>query len=74
MRSIEQIEFRRSTPYTIGVELELQLIDQQSLNLTPKAAELLALVPANLSERIKPEFIRSMVEINTDICTSMAGV
>jgi carboxylate-amine ligase len=74
MRSLNQIEFRRSTPYSIGVELELQLIDHQSLDLTPKAAEFLALVPANLGERIKPEFIRSMVEINTDICLSLADV
>ncbi|MEN8134248.1 MAG: YbdK family carboxylate-amine ligase [Thermodesulfobacteriota bacterium] len=74
MRSINQIEFHRSTPYSIGVELELQLLDQQNLNLTPKAVELLDLVPANLGERIKPEFIRSMVEINTDVCLSLAEV
>jgi carboxylate-amine ligase len=74
MSKPERMEFHGSTPFTIGVELELQLIDRRTLDLVPRAEEILALVPAALDKRIKPEFIRSMVEINTDICHSLAEV
>jgi len=70
----DPIKFNNSTPFTIGVELEVQLVDRQSLNLVPRAVEILEMVPADLDKRIKPEFIRSMVEINTDICHSLAEV
>jgi carboxylate-amine ligase len=68
------IEFRTSKPFTLGVEIELQILDRQSLNLVPRAPEILAMVPDHLQERIKPEFIRSMLEVNTDVCGSMAEV
>jgi len=32
------------------------------------------MVPAPLQERIKPEFIRSMLEVNTEVCTDMDQV
>jgi len=61
-------DFRPSLPYTLGVELEIQLLDRDSLNLTPAAQEILADLPWHLKNRIKPEFIRSMVELATGIC------
>jgi carboxylate-amine ligase len=57
------LDFKTSRPYTLGVELELQLIDPESLDLTPAAPSLMAKLPDEFKERIKPEFIRSMVEI-----------
>ncbi|MFO7606301.1 MAG: YbdK family carboxylate-amine ligase [Desulfurivibrionaceae bacterium] len=68
------ITFQGSRPYTIGVELELQLLDRRTLDLAQRAEAILALVPVELGGRIKPEFIRSMVEINTEICDSLAEV
>ena len=38
------------------------------------APDILKKVPQSMKERIKPEFIQSMVEINTDICSSVAEV
>jgi len=32
------------------------------------------MVPAELKERIKPEFIRSMIEVNTEVCSTMDQV
>jgi len=68
------ITFNRSTPYTLGVEIEFQLLDPTTLDLTPAAPALLAAVPADLQLRIKQEFIQSMVEINTDICATVGEV
>jgi len=68
------IEFKSSKPFTLGVEIELQILDRKSLDLTPRASEILAMVPPELQDRIKPEFIQSMIEVNTDICENMDQV
>jgi len=68
------IEFKTSKPFSLGVEIELQIIDKKNLNLVPRAPEILAKVPAELRERIKPEFIRSMIEVNTEVCSDMEQV
>ena len=54
---------------TLGVEVELQLIDRDSLNLTPRAKELLE-IALPLSKKIKEEFYLSTLEINTDKCNN----
>ena len=74
MKQQNPIEFQDSKPFSLGVEIELQIIDRNDLNLTPRAPEILAMVPAELQERIKPEFIRSMIEVNTEICSNMDQV
>ncbi len=68
------IEFNISKPFSLGVEIELQILDRESLNLVPRSPEILAMVPDNLKERIKPEFIRSMLEVNTEVCANMDEV
>ncbi len=68
------ITFNRSSGPTIGVELEVQVLDNETLELVPLAPEILKKVPPELKNRIKPEFIQSMVEINTDICSTVAEV
>jgi carboxylate-amine ligase len=74
MKQENPIEFQVSKPFSLGVEIELQIVDRNDLNLTPRAPEILAMVPAELQERIKPEFIRSMIEVNTEICSNMDQV
>jgi carboxylate-amine ligase len=71
---LQKLPFNRSQEPTIGVELEIQIIDPETLELKSIAPEILNMVPESLRERIKPEFIRSMVEINTGICSSVAEV
>ena len=74
MKQKNQIEFQLSKPFSLGVEIELQILDKSDLNLVPRAPEILAMVPAELKERIKPEFIRSMIEVNTEVCSNMSQV
>jgi len=68
------MRFHASRALTLGVELELQTVDRTSLDLAQKAPDILATVPPRLRDRIKPEFIRSMVELNTEICDTVAQV
>jgi carboxylate-amine ligase len=74
MNQENPITFQTSKPFSLGVEIELQILDRNDLNLVPRAPEILAMVPAELKERIKPEFIRSMIEVNTEVCSNMEQV
>ena len=74
MNQEKTITFQTSKPFSLGVEIELQIIDRKSLNLVPRAPDLLAQVPKDLQERIKPEFIQSMLEVNTEVCSTMSQV
>ncbi|GBE00317.1 carboxylate-amine ligase YbdK [bacterium BMS3Abin07] len=67
-------EFNSSPLPTIGVELELQLIDAGTLDLTNIAETVLGQIHPSFEKRIKQEFIQSMIEINTGICSSVSEV
>lgn len=53
------------TPLTLGVELELQVLDARTLRLTPRAPEILA---AAGDLRVDKELFRSTIELVTGIC------
>ncbi|MBU0480977.1 MAG: YbdK family carboxylate-amine ligase [Proteobacteria bacterium] len=67
-------DFIGSRSYTMGVELELQLLDPVTLNLVPAAGRVLDNVPEMMQKRIKPEFIQSMVEVATGVCEDINEV
>lgn len=58
-----EIEFNSSDSLTLGVEIELQIIDRNSLNLTPKFDELFSACES--PKRLEAEFYLSTAEINT---------
>lgn len=62
------IPFEPSDPMSIGMELELQLLDATSLDLVDGILSLLELYPD--STNIKPEIIQNTVEVSTDVCHS----
>ena len=68
------IEFNSSPEPTIGVEIELQLVDKQNLNLNNISKKVLAEVKKEFSDNIKCELIESMIEINTNICSNIEEV
>jgi glutamate---cysteine ligase / carboxylate-amine ligase len=61
------------TPFTIGIEEELMIVDQESLELVNAVESLLE--PATVGE-IKPELMESVLEVSTAPCanTGEAGV
>lgn len=68
------LTFSSSPSYTLGVELEFQTLDIESLNLAPLAPILLENAPVILKPRITHEWIRSILEIRTGICQSLRDV
>lgn len=62
------MEFRSSPGFTIGVELELQILNSRDYNLARDAADLIGLLEKNRHPgAIKPEITESMVELNSSI-------
>src|SRR5690606_16340598 len=57
---------------TLGVEIELQLIDRETLNLVPRAEEVLA--QSTALTNITKEFYLSTVEINSRKCNDVHEV
>ncbi len=68
------IQFTRNERPTVGVELELHLVDRDTGELVSAANELLAEMgighPAGEHPRAKHELFQSTVEIITDVCTT----
>lgn len=65
--------FKTSDPLTLGVELELQLVNLSNFDLTDASSDMLHLLRrANFPGNVTPEVTESMIEINTDIHTNHA--
>ena len=63
-----EMEFKSSPGFTVGVELELQILNSRDYNLARDAADLLAMLgKMQHPGAIKPEITESMVEINSSI-------
>lgn len=65
----EPIEFKPSQPLSLGVEIELQLVDWKTAELCPAAPRLLAQLPG---PTFQPEYFQSNLEITTGICDTLA--
>lgn len=67
------MNFKQSKEYTLGVELELQLLDKESLALVPKSDQIIAGLE-DLKHFVKPELMLSNVEVNTSPCSTVDDV
>jgi len=68
----ERIYFHNSEKPTIGVEVELLILDKDTLDLHPGAPLILDVFKD--SENVKQELLNSIVEINTNICSDVQEV
>jgi carboxylate-amine ligase len=69
---IEQA-FGESSPFSVGVEEEVMILDGESLLLSPSVETLIAGAEGrSLPGRLKTELFASVVELNTDVCDSVA--
>lgn len=59
---------------TIGVEIELQLVDADSMALVNAFPKIRAGLPESLHESVKPELMKSYLEINTGVCRTVGEV
>jgi len=62
------LQFKSSDFLSIGLELELQLINKNNHDLTPRAADFIRnFSDASFFSQIKPEITQSMLEINSSV-------
>jgi len=66
--------FKGNPAHTLGVEVELQIVDAETLELSNSVQSIIDAAPERWSERIKPEFMQSYCEINTGVCTTVADI
>ncbi len=64
------LEFAKSDPFTLGVEVELQIVDRDSSELSPQAPQLLDRWTGPAT--VQPEIFQSMIELSTGICRDAA--
>jgi glutamate---cysteine ligase / carboxylate-amine ligase len=64
------LPFTASEPCTMGIELELQLVNRRNYNLASDAVDLLTwIAPRELKEQIKLEMTQGMIELNSGVHT-----
>jgi carboxylate-amine ligase len=74
-RTVKLEPFNKSEALSLGVELELQLVNTHDYDLAPYAEDMLRLMAQTpLPGSVVPEMTSSMIEISTDICHSAQDV
>ena len=67
--------FQKSAALSLGVELELQLVNTHDFDLAPYAEDMLRMMSKiQLPGAVVPEMTSSMIEISTGVCQSSAEV
>ena len=67
--------FSESRSLTLGVELELQIVNRHDYDLTPSARDLLRLMAKHkIPGYVTPEITDSMIEMCTGVCVSYSEV
>ncbi len=56
---------------TLGVELELGLVDQKTMALTSAIEPIMAQLPDHLTSWVKPELMQCCIEVVTDVCSTV---
>jgi glutamate---cysteine ligase / carboxylate-amine ligase len=59
---------------TLGVEIELNLVDSETMALRSAVNPILGELPKELEGFVKPELFQCYIELNTKVCESVADV
>src|SRR6266480_3823852 len=70
----DDLIFRGSSAPTLGVELELQILDRESGDLAPGAVRILKLCEEEKLEGVSAELMQSMFEVKTSVCNNVHEV
>lgn len=68
---MQPLSFTASSEPTLGVEIELALVDSESMALKSSAQEILGQVPKAYADHIKPELMQCYIEANTSVCRTV---
>lgn len=66
------LAFRSSPQATLGVELELQIIDRETRDLAPGAVRILKACAEESVEGVTAELMQTMIEVKTGVCRNVA--
>lgn len=66
--------FNGNNSHTLGVEIELQIVDAKTLSLSNSVHQIIDQVPEKWTNKIKTELMQCYCEINTDVCESIKQV
>ena len=66
------IDFTSNPRPTLGIEIELGLVDNRTMALSSSFADLVKLLPEDDLALIKPELMQCVVELNTDVCETVS--
>lgn len=69
-----ELTFRSSPRPTLGVELELLVLDPRTRDLVPGSVRILEACAAESVPGVTAELMQSMIEVKTDICQNVAEV
>ena len=65
------INFRSNKSPSLGIEIELGLVDEHTMALSSSFAELKDQLPHGGDKSFKPELMQCVMEINTDVCATV---
>lgn len=68
---MSKYNFNSNPKPTLGVEIELGLVDGETMALSSSITELLALLPRGAVHCFKPELMQCCIEVNTDVCETV---
>ena len=60
----------KKSAFTVGLELEVRLVESDTMKPANKSTYLFENIPPNLKENIHKELLQSMIEIVTPVCNS----
>ena len=63
---------QEAPPFTIGIEEEYLLVDQETLALAKAPDGLIEACKSDLDEQVSPEFLQCQIEIGTGVCATVA--
>ncbi|WP_252405431.1 glutamate-cysteine ligase family protein, partial [Escherichia coli] len=65
-------DFKSSEPYTLGIELELQVVNPPGYDLSQDSSALIAAVKDDIKGgEVKHDITESMLEIATGVCQTI---
>ena len=71
---MQKIAFNSNETPSVGVEIELALVDKETLALTNAIHGIIGNLPENLRSQIKPKLMQCYLEINSKTCANIPQV
>ena len=68
---MEKLKFTSNSSPSVGIEIEMALVDRQTGALTNGIGGLLAGLPPEFTETVKPELMQCYVEVNSKTCANI---